>query len=54
MEVDSKEAADWSDLMRRNSRMENALERIAFCGAGEDYRALREIARKALETNHSK
>ncbi len=29
MDVDSKEAADWTDLMRRNSAMENALTTIA-------------------------
>lgn len=34
----------------REKRLEAALDRIAFCGAGEDYRVLRDIARKALET----
>jgi hypothetical protein len=34
-------------------RLRAALDRIAFCGAGEDYRILREIARKALETTTS-
>lgn len=31
-------------------RLRTALDRIAFCGAGEDYRVLREIARVALQT----
>lgn len=38
------------DLLDENLRLRVALDRIAFCGAGEDYRVLREIARKALET----
>lgn len=32
----------------RMKSMDAALDRIAFCGSGEDYRVLREIARTAL------
>lgn len=39
---------DRDTLIVEAERMRTALDRIAFCGAGEDYRVLREIARKAL------
>jgi protein involved in temperature-dependent protein secretion len=51
-----KIGTDWQSIAERDpkdvaaeiDRLRAALDRIAFCGAGEDYRALREIARKAL------
>lgn len=43
----------WRDqcrqLYREHRALRAALDRIAYCGAGEDYRTLRELARKGLE-----